>query len=123
YYATSTDANPDEYVTQDRDSILVDMPSSAPPLMDAPSDPTALTVSRFLDHDIDMFLQPMENQPTTAATIPAAPLHQPPTPSAATRPNESGDVVALTQLLVDRLRMASDEERAVIRGALAAAVQ
>ncbi|KAF0747152.1 hypothetical protein AaE_007841, partial [Aphanomyces astaci] len=74
YYATSTDANPDEYVTQDRDSILVDMPSSAPPLMDAPSDPTALTVSRFLDHDIDMFLQPMENQPTAAPTIPAAPL-------------------------------------------------
>ncbi|ETW03984.1 hypothetical protein H310_04391 [Aphanomyces invadans] len=146
YYAPTPDASPDDYVAQERDSILVDMPSQspAPPLMAAAASPTALTVSRFLDHDIDMFLQPMVHQGSGgvspapllenegAATPPPSDvndlllrLQQQDQPLSAATPDDSkdSDVVALTRLLVDRLRGATDSERAAIRGALAAAVQ
>ncbi|KAF0705776.1 Aste57867_6933 [Aphanomyces stellatus] len=79
YYAPTPDASADEYVAQERDSILVDMPSQPQLSANAVTatnggnnaSPTALTVSRFLDQDIDMFLQPMDKKKAAAAAAAA----------------------------------------------------
>ncbi|OQR99446.1 hypothetical protein THRCLA_21838 [Thraustotheca clavata] len=69
YYAASPDATPEEYIADERDSIVVDMPAQPAPASNRianGSSPTAVAVSKFLDQDIDMFLQPMEKKGKSA---------------------------------------------------------
>ncbi|CAK4078588.1 unnamed protein product [Aphanomyces euteiches] len=122
YYAPSPDASPDDYLTQERDSILVDMPSQ--PQLPAGganvvanavtttavttttpatgnTSPTALTVSKFLDQDIDMFLQPMDKnkKPKQPTPPPPHPLPLDNTPFQQENGN-GGNQVSMDDLLM-----------------------
>ncbi|KDO26396.1 hypothetical protein SPRG_08199 [Saprolegnia parasitica CBS 223.65] len=146
YYATRPDATPDEYIADERDSIVVDMPSQPPSNPAASnnnrlgngSSPTAVAVSKFLDQDIDMFLQPMDKKATTLQleNQPATELQKEGPPNfdhsasiedmlgpLRTSNNEDDSVAYLTALLMERLRMANASEREQIKETLRAAVQ
>ncbi|EQC37868.1 hypothetical protein SDRG_04889 [Saprolegnia diclina VS20] len=150
YYATTPDATPDEYIADERDSIVVDMPSQPPAANPSTaannnnrlgngSSPTAVAVSKFLDQDIDMFLQPMDKKATLQLENQPAPMvdvkkEGPPNfdhsasiedmlgPLRSSN-NEDDSVAYLTALLMERLRMANATEREQIKETLRAAVQ
>ncbi|OQR98030.1 hypothetical protein ACHHYP_09251 [Achlya hypogyna] len=144
YYATTPDATPDEYVADERDSIVVDMPSQPAAAggnrLGNGSSPTAVAVSKFLDQDIDMFLQPMDKKSGGPLQLEQAPAKDAPPNfdhnasiedllgplrSAPSGNNNAEDdsVAYLTALLMERLRVANASEREHIKEQLRAAVQ